>query len=204
MKRAALLLLVLGAVPAVVQAQVCRGQAPWSSGSIKAGGYVEFGEGYTDFAGSLGFGKDRGLFFGAGAGVTSYSGPGGSQVFVEGHIAKEMSEPITDKLELCPIASVAILLPKDEVSGQSALAGVSLGYPLNVSAENLRIVLTGGGQLGFSRVSVAGFSETDFVGVFDFGAGFIFNNRISLVPTLRIPTEGDLAFRIAANVALGR
>jgi len=207
MRRAALFFVALLAVPAALQAQRCVGQAPWSSGSVKVGGSLEFGS--VAVAGGVGLGKDKGLFGSAGAGV--WSSHGFSQVFLEGGLGKELSKPITDKLELCPVVNVSIFLPKDDISSQTLSGGVSVGYPIAMNSKNVSLALIGSGQLGFEHVKAtacfgttcASASNTDVVGIFGFGAGFIFNNRISLVPQLVLPTQGGVSLLIIANVAVG-
>jgi hypothetical protein len=208
MRRAALLLVVLSAVPAVMQAQLCTGQAPWSSGSIKAGGRVEFGDGFTDILGDLSFGKDHGLFLGVGAGISN--GGGETAFLVEGGIGKELSKPVSGKLELCPVANVLIQFPKDDFSFQEFSGGVSGGYPVQMSSSSMALILTGAAQLAVDHESISGSvcsvdcSNTDILGIFDAGVGLVFNNRISLVPVLRIPTRGGISLRIGANVAVGK
>ncbi len=207
MRRAAAFLLALVAVPAALQAQRCVGQAPWRSGSLKVGGSLEFGS--VAVAGGVGLGKDKGLFGSAGAGV--WSSHGFSQFFIEGGLGKELSKPITDKLELCPIANVSYFFPKDQLSEFNLSGGVSLGYPIEMSAKSVSLALIGSGQLGLQHAkstvcvgtACGSASNTDVVGIFGFGAGFIFNNRISLVPQLVLPTQGGISLLIIANVAVG-
>ena len=74
MRRAALCFVALLTVPVALEAQMCVGQAPWSSGNLKAGGSIEF-DGGTALAGHLATGKDGGMFFNGGAGVITDGGP---------------------------------------------------------------------------------------------------------------------------------
>jgi hypothetical protein len=209
MRRAALFFVALLAVPVALQAQKCIGQAPWSSGSLKIGGSLEFGGGSTEIAGGLSTGKDQGLFLAAGAGVVTDN----SQVFLSGGLGKELSKPLADKITICPVANATYFLKKDGFSEFDVFGGLSGGYPVAMSSKNVGLILTGSAQLGFEHVSVdAGIcgtagvdcTSTDFVGLFGFGAGFIFNNRISLVPQLVLPTRGSVALLIIANVAVGK
>jgi len=211
MRRAALLLAALAVVPAVMQAQLCTGQAPWSAGSVKVGGSLEFGDGFTNILGGLGTGKDQGLFFGAGAGITN--GGGETAVLLAGGIGKELSKPVSGKLALCPVANVTIQLPKNDVSAQEFSAGVTGGYPVTISSSNMTLALVGAAQLGVDHVSISSnvcdisgvdCSNTDIIGIFDAGVGLVFNNRISLVPVLRVPTQGGISLRIGASVAVGK
>ncbi len=207
MRKVAFLLFAAGAVPAAVQAQACLGQAPWSSGKMKVGGSLEF-DGGTTILGGIGTGKDEGLFLGAGAGVVSYGGGAGSQVLLTAGVGKELSNKLADKIAICPVVNAEYGLKKNDFSFLDVMGGLYGGYPLATNAKNMNIILTGGGQVGFSHGSVTGVGgSTDFVGVIDFGAGFIFSNRISLVPMLRIYFGGgstDAAFNARVNVAVGK
>lgn len=212
MRRAALLLVVLSAVPAVMQAQVCAGQAPWTSGSMKVGGSLEFGDGVTDILGGVGFGKDRGMFVHLEGGVVTGHGETGVQV--GGGVGWELKQPITDKLELCPVANVNLQFGYFDTNSQDILGGVTLGYPLSMSGGNVGVTLTSGLQLGFEHASVddsacgtpgVDCSSSDFVGKLHAGAGIIFNNRVTLLPALIIPiNNGDIRFFIGLNFAVGK
>jgi hypothetical protein len=212
MRSAALLLVVLSAVPAAMQAQVCVGQAPWSSGSMKVGGALEFGDGTTFITGTVGIGKDKGMFGSAEAGVAT--GHGDTGFLVGAGLGLELKRPVTDKLQLCPVGKVRASFGYFDTSEQLLVAGIAAGYPLNTQG-NVGVTLTGALQLGFDHFSIdadvcdiqgVDCSSTDFVGELDAGAGIIFNNRISVVPALVIPINsgGDVRFRIGMNVAIGK
>lgn len=177
---------------------------------MKLGGALQFGDGYTDVNGGIGFGKERGLFFGVGAGISSPR-HGDSNLEVLAHVGKELSEPVGGKFELCPIVNLLLGFPS-ESKYQHLLAGIAGGYPVTMSSENMGLILTGLFQLGFSHFSVSdcdleACSGTDFVGVLGGGVGLIFNNRISLNPAILIGFGGgnsDVAFRAAVSIALGK
>jgi hypothetical protein len=208
MRKLALLLAALCGLPAAAEAQRCAGQAPWSSGAMKVGGSLEFGNGVTDILGGIGFGKDKGMFVHAEGGVVTGHGDTGFEV--GGGLGWEMKKPITDKVELCPIVNAHASFGYFDTSEQTILGGATAGYPLNMQG-NVGVTLTGGLQLGFDHFSISDCpstvdcSSSDFVGQLDAGAGFIFNNRITLLPLLVIPiNNGDLRFFIGVNVAIGR
>jgi hypothetical protein len=179
---------------------------------MKVGGALEFGDGVTDITGAIGLGKDKGMFGHAEAGVvTGHSETG---LLVGGGLGWELQKPVTDKLELCPVANALFSFGYFDTNEQRVLGGVAVGYPLNVEG-NVGITLTGAFQLGFAHFSTdigacgslgVDCSGTDFVGELDAGAGFIFDNRISLVPALVIPINSgsDLRFRVGVSVAVGK
>ena len=211
MRRAVVLLVAIALFPAAMQAQVCGGQAPWSAGKMKVGGALEFGDGVTDITGAVGFGKDKGMFFNAHGGVVT--GHGDTGFLVGGGLGWELKKPLTDKLELCPVVNAEASFGYFDTNEQRVLGGASVGYPLNMQG-NVGVTLTGAFQLGFAHFSTdigacgtPGFdcSGSDFVGLLDAGAGIIFNNRITLLPLLRIPiNEGDVRFFIGVSIATGK
>jgi hypothetical protein len=196
----------------MLQAQVCVGQAPWSSGAMKVGGSLEFGDGVTDILGGLGFGKDKSMFVHLEGGVvTGHSDTG---LLLGGGVGWELRKPLTDKLELCPVVNAQASFDYFETNQQRILGGVAVGYPLPMEG-NVGVTLTGAFQLGFAHLSTdigscstpgVDCSDSDFVGELNAGAGIIFNNRISLVPALVIPINsgGDVRFRIGVSVAVGK
>lgn len=212
MRRAAWLLVTLSAVPAAMQAQLCTGQAPWSAGSLKVGGRAEFGSGETDLLGGIGWGKDHGIFIGANAGIRN--GGGETAVLLSGELGKELKT--SGKFALCPVVDADIQLPHQHVSEQEFSGGVTGGYPLSVTSKNMTLSLTGAARLALDHSSITGTpcdvienaggdcSNSDILAIFDAGVGLVFNNRISLVPVIRLPTKGDVTLRITANVAIGK
>ena len=171
---------------------------------MKVGGSLEF-DGGTEIGGHVGVGKDGGFGFRAGAGVVTDGGPVGIHLGIN----KEMSKTIGDKIAICPIVNAAYYLKKHGVSSFHVAGGLSGGYPVAMSSSSVGLIITGSGQLGYSKVTIDGggcdvADCSDFFGLFSGGVGFIFSNRISLVPQIVIPTEGDIGFLILANVAFGK
>jgi hypothetical protein len=171
---------------------------------MKVGGSLEF-DGGTEIGGHVGVGKDAGFGFRAGAGIVTDGGPVGLHFGVN----KEMSKKLADKIAICPIVNAAYYLKKNGVSSLHLSGGLSGGYPVAMSSSSVSMIITGAGQLGYSNISIDGggcdvADCSDIYGLFSGGVGFIFNNRISLVPQIVIPTQGDVGFLIVANVALGK
>ena len=146
MRRAALFFVGLLAVPAALQAQRCVGQAPWSAGSLKVGGSLEFGS--TAVAGGIGTGKDKGLFGNVEAGVWSP----GSRFFVRGGIGKELSKPITDKLELCPIAQAAYFFRKNNSAAENCRLFLRIRLPFGRRERDLLSKSVGKDKVSLCRV----------------------------------------------------
>jgi hypothetical protein len=197
-------------VPVSVQAQVCAGQAPWSSGKMKAGGSLEFGNGVTDILGGVSTGKDQGLVIAGRGGFVTGHGDTGFEL--GGTVGKEMTRKIGDKIAICPVINADIVFNYFDVNTQQITGGLVGAYPFETSGD-VGVSLVAGAYAGFAHSSISNdactivdCSSTDFVLHLDAGAGIVFNKRISLVPLLRIPIEpgGDVRFFVGANVALGK
>lgn len=211
MRRLALVVLLAAiTVPAAVQAQACAGQAPWSSGKIKVGGSLEFGDGVTDILGGVAVGKDQGLTVAGRGGFVTGNGDTGFQL--GGTVGKEMSKKIADKIAICPVVNADLVFGYFDLSTQQITGGLVAAYPIETGG-NVGVSIVGGAYAGFAHRSISNdactvvdCSSTDFVLYLDAGAGIVFNKRISLVPLLRLPVEpgGDVRFFIGANVALGK
>jgi len=171
---------------------------------MKVGGSLEF-DGGTEIGGHVGFGKDGGFGFRAGAGVVTSGGPVGLHFGLN----KDLSSKLADKISLCPIVNAAYYLKKHGVSSLHASGGLSGGYPIKMSSTSVGVIITGSAQLGYSKFTIDNdgcdvADCSDIFGIFGGGAGFIFNNRISLVGQILVPTSGDTEFLIIANVAIGK
>ena len=174
---------------------------------MKLGGALEFGSGFTEILGTIAVGKEQGMFFHAEGGLATGSGESGFEV--GGGLGWELKNKLADKIELCPVVNVHALFGYAHTNSQGVFGGLAAGYPLSMSG-NVGVTLTGAVLAGFDRSSVDSdfcgthCSNTDFAMELDAGAGFVFNERISLVPMLRIPlTGGDVRFRVAVNFAMG-
>jgi len=211
MRRVALALVFAAiTVPAAVQAQGCAGQAPWSSGRMKVGGSLEFGDGVTDILGGVAVGKDQGLFLAGRGGFVTGHGDTGFEL--GGTVGKELTKKIADKIAICPVINADLVFGYFDASTQQITGGLVGAYPFQTSGD-VGVSLVAGAYAGFAHSSISDdactvidCSSTDFVLHLDAGAGIVFNKRISLVPLLRLPIEpgGDVRFFIGANVALGK
>lgn len=213
-------LLSLVALPGVAQGQACMGQTPFAKGAVKVGGAAEFGNGISAFSGTAGLGSPHGLFGGASLGFAS--GGGATGTLVSGVIGKELSKPITDRLELCPIAGLGFQFGPNGSYERNYIIGAMVGYPLATASTSMRVILAGGyqgayQQYGFGDDYVVplqslsgGGGENDhheWYGLIDLGVGFIFSDRFSLVPQVRIPLRysgRDPSFLIRGNLNIGK
>lgn len=212
--------LSLMTLPGVAQGQACMGQTPYAKGAVKVGGAAYFGNGISAFSGTAGLGRPHGIFGGASLGFAS--GNGGTGTLVSGIIGKELSKPITDKLELCPIASLGLQFGPNGAYERNYILGAMVGYPLATSSTSLRVVLAGD-YLGIyqqygtntdvmtlQQLSGGGgpYDHHEWYGLLDLGVGFIFNERFSLVPQFRIPIRYsgglDPFFIIRGNLNIGK
>jgi hypothetical protein len=196
------------------EAQTCVGAA---SAPLKVGGDVAFSSNSRNFTG--GVTKDFGTFFVRGAGVFSSFSDISSGKGILVMAGAELPAGASKRISVCPTVSVLKLWGIDPGPGYniSPLA-ISFGGTVGFEATKVnttRIVPTfgaffnhqtenfGGGLVfgGTATQSSYGFSY----GFIQFGAGLIFNDRTSLVPSLFVPVKydnGEVLFSVLFSVAM--
>jgi hypothetical protein len=197
--RRVLVLLVLSSVPAVANGQTCLGNTAYTPGAIKAAAGLEIGEA-TGIWGGAGIGRARGWFAGASAGFLSADDETLLGIGVGGGL--ELKKPLADRLELCPMAGIRKYF--GDFGFTDFIAAVAASYGLGSESAGTRWMLVGGYEGIYQRYG-DGFHE--WYGNLDLGIGAIFNQRISVVPQIRIPVRfsggKDISFMVRASLNLG-
>ena len=205
MRRSLVVSLALAAmVNAPAVAQTCQGLASYSAGPLQVVGNAQFPEGGKVWGGSINYGLSSGVFAGADLSSTSYDNDGGSSLGIGAHAGYQMKLGRAGKMNLCPVASLALGMgPDDEDAnidaGQTnAHFGLALGTEMG-STRQLRIIPTAGLGLQYTKVKIedtsAGGSTiegSETYGLARLGVGFVFNQQISVRPTIDIPVGSDL------------
>ena len=197
-----LALLAIVRSPAV--AQTCQGLASFSAGQMQVAGNAQFPEGGKVWGGSFSYGMPSGIYAGADLSTTSIDNDGGSSLGVGAHAGYQMKLGRTGKVNLCPVANLALGMgPDDEAndinsSQTSAHFGLALGTEMGAT-QQLRIVPTGGLGLQYSKFKIedtgpggATIEASETYGLARLGVGFVFNQQISVRPTVDIPVGSDL------------
>jgi opacity protein-like surface antigen len=197
-----LALLAIVRSPAV--AQTCQGLASFSAGQMQVAGNAQFPEGGKIWGGSFSYGMPSGVYAGADVSTTSFDGLDQSSLGIGAHAGYQMKLGRTGKMSLCPVARLALGMgPDDEANDINSSStdvhfGVALGTEMGAN-QQLRILPTAGLGLQYSKAkiedtspggSTAELSET--YGLARLGVGFVFNQQISVRPTIDIPVGSDL------------
>jgi hypothetical protein len=205
MRRSLVVSLALAAmVNAPAVAQTCQGLASFSAGQMQVVGSAQFPEGGKIWGGSFSYGMPSGFYAGADLSSLSIDNDGGSSLGIGAHAGYQMKLGRTGKMNLCPVASLALGMgPDDEandINGSSTDVhfGVALGTEMGAN-QQLRILPTAGLGLQYSKLKIEDTSPggssiegSETYGLARLGVGFVFNQQISVRPTIDIPVGSDL------------
>jgi hypothetical protein len=220
MRRSLVVSLALAAmVNAPAVAQTCQGLASFSAGQLQVVGNAQFPEAAKIWGASITYGMPSGIYGGADLSTTSFDNDGGSSLGIGAHAGYQMKLGQSGKINLCPVARLALGMgPDDEAaelnsSSTDAHFGLALGTEMG-STRQLRILPTAGlglqyskfkQELGQGQGSEIEGSET--YGLARIGVGFVFNQQISVRPTIDIPVgvEGgaDPVFGLSVGYNFG-
>jgi hypothetical protein len=199
-----LALLAIVRSPAV--AQTCQGLASFSAGQMQVAGNAQFPEGAKSWGGSFSYGMPSGIYAGADVSTLSIDNDGGSSLGIGAHAGYQMKLGRASKISLCPVARLAMGMGPDAEEGNSSVDnsqtdahfGLALGTEMGAT-QQLRILPTAGLGLQYTKfkteitgpgASTIEASET--YGLARLGVGFVFNQQISVRPTIDIPVASDL------------
>jgi opacity protein-like surface antigen len=208
-------LALLAIVKSPAAAQTCQGMASFSHGQLQVAGSAQFPEAAKVWGGSLTYGMPSGLYAGADISNTSIDNDGGSSLGVGAHAGYQMKLGRTQKLALCPVANLALGMgPDDDAadinsSQTSANFGFALGTEMGAT-QQMRIIPTAGLGLQYSKFKVEDtspggqtFEASETYGLARLGVGFVFNQQISVRPTVDIPVGSDLQNDPTFGVSVG-
>lgn len=208
-----LALLAMVESPAV--AQTCQGLASFSAGQMQVAGNAQFGEFANTWGGSFTYGMPSGVYAGADLSTTSFDGIDQSSLGVGAHAGYQMKLGQSGKMHLCPVARLALGMgPDDDAANINSSStdvhfGLALGTEMGANPR-LRILPTAGLGLQYSKAkvedtSVGGTSveASETYGLARLGVGFVFNNQISLRPSVDIPLGSDISNDPAFGLTVG-
>lgn len=184
-------------------AQTCSGLASFAHGPWQVFGTAGFADNVKSFGGGLSFGG-TGAFGQVNLGTASYDNVDGSSLLYGGGAGYQI--PLGQKrlAHLCPTASIGLASGPNNVDvfGDGSLVldlsetdlsfGVSLGVLASQSPQT-QIIPTG--SLSFvsatlkasDDVSGASDSQTETFGLLGLGIGFVFNQVVTVRPSVSIP-----------------
>jgi hypothetical protein len=210
-----LALLAIVRSPAV--AQSCEGLASFTAGPMQVAGNAQFGEFTNTWGGSFTYGIPSGVYAGADLSTTSFDGIDQSSLGVGAHAGYQMKLGRTGKVNLCPVARLALGMGPDDEAAEINSSSTDVHFGLAVGTEmganpRLRILPTAGLGLQYSKAKVedTGSSSTleasETYGLARLGVGLVFNQQFSIRPSVDIPLglEGsDPAFGLTVGYNFG-
>jgi hypothetical protein len=208
-----LALLAIVRSPAV--AQTCQGLASFSAGQMQVAGNAQFGEFANSWGGSFSYGMPSGVYAGADLSTTSFDGIDQSSLGIGAHAGYQMKLGRTGHMSLCPVARLALGMgPDDEAADINSSStdvhfGLALGTEMGANPR-LRILPTAGLGLQYSKAKVedtgpggATVEASETYGLARLGVGFVFNQQISIRPTVDIPLGSDVSNDPAFGLIVG-
>ncbi|HEX2249709.1 MAG TPA: autotransporter outer membrane beta-barrel domain-containing protein [Gemmatimonadales bacterium] len=220
MRRSLVVSLALAAmVNAPAVAQTCQGLASFSAGQLQVVGNAQFPEAAKVWGASISYGMPSGIYGGADLSTTSFDNDGGSSLGIGAHAGYQMKLGQSGKIHLCPVASLALGMGPDDEAAEinagttDAHFGLALGTEMG-STRQLRIIPTAGLGLQYSKYKEedtsqngSTFEASETYGLARLGVGFVFNQQISVRPTIDIPVgvEGgaDPVFGLSVGYNFG-
>jgi outer membrane protein with beta-barrel domain len=197
-------LALLAIVRSQAVAQSCQGLASFTAGQMQVAGNAQFGDLRNSFGGGVSYGLPSGLYAGANLSTTSFDGVDQSSLGIGANVGYQMTLGKAGKIALCPVARLAIGMgPDDEAfdlnsSSTDMHFGLAVGTSMGTNPR-MRILPTAGLGLQYTKFKV---EDTGPGGSTDeasetyplarLGVGFIFNQQISVRPTIDIPISSDL------------
>jgi hypothetical protein len=197
-------LALLAIVRSQAVAQTCQGMASFSAGQMQVSGNAQFGDLSNSFGGGISYGLPSGLYAGANLSTTSFDGLDQSSIGVGANVGYQMSVGKASKISLCPVARLAIGMgPDDEAfdinSGSTDLHfGLAVGTDMGTNPR-MRILPTAGLGLQYTKFKVEDtgpggntVEASETYPLARLGLGLVFNQQISVRPSVDIPISSDL------------
>jgi len=211
-----LALLAIVRSPAV--AQTCQGLASFSAGQLQVTGNAQFSDLTNAWGAGVTYGIPSGIYGGANLSSRSFDGIDPKSMEIGAHAGYQMNLGRSSRLALCPVASLSLGMGPDDDAAQinSSSTDAHFGFALGTSMgtnPQMRILPTAGLGLQYTKGKVedtspggSTFEASDTYGLARLGVGFIFNQQISVRPTVDIPLgleNGDATFGVTVGYNFG-
>jgi hypothetical protein len=208
-------LALVAVINAPAAAQTCLGLASFSHGKMQVAGNGQFSDGSNRFGAGFNYGLPAGVFAGAQVSTTSFDGADASSLGIGANVGYQMTVGKAANIHVCPTASLELGMgPDDDAAGinassRAANVGFSLGTTMG-STPRMQIVPTAGLGLAYAKLSLDDGTATtelsDTYGQARLGVGFIFNQQISVRPSVDIPLgldNSDPTFGLSVAYSFG-
>jgi hypothetical protein len=209
-----LALLAIVRSPAV--AQSCLGLASFSTGQMQVAGNAQFNNLYNTWAGNFSYGLPSGVYGGVSLSTTSFDGIDPNSLGVGANVGYQMTVGKAGQFHVCPVASLSLGMGPDDAaaninsSSTDAHLGLAVGTSMGTNPR-MRILPTAGLGLQYRKEKVQDtapggttFEGSDTYALARLGVGFVFNQAISVRPTIDIPlgyvnNDATLGVTVAYN-----
>lgn len=194
-----------------LSAQLCRANPPLgANGSANLGFGVSFFDGGKTYSGGALFG-DR-VFGGGSFSYTDFDDTTLSLKNVSGQLGMDVGD--TGDTSVCPVLSVGYGFGLEilgiDVTQWTVAPGPAVGFRSEISPTMTVVPALRGSFVYEHATADAGVlgeeSDSQTYGVLGGGLGFLFNDRLSLTPSVAVPVgldDSDPSFGIAAAIAVG-
>ena len=206
-----LALLAMVESPAV--AQTCLGMASFTHGNMQASGNGQFSDGMNRFGAGFTYGLPASVFAGAQISTTSFDGAPSSSLGIGANVGYQLSLGKAANIAVCPTASFEVGMGPDDDAADinSSQTNMNFGFALGTemgATQQMRIIPTAGLGLQYSKFKVEQGGATvvdgsETYGLARLGVGFVFNQQISVRPTVDIPVGSDLQNDPTFGVSVG-
>lgn len=190
----AVVLVLVSIAPAY--GQICTGNLPYDVAPRRIGGDVGFSANTLVLGGGYSRTFDR--FFGTGGVFYQNVHDIGGAFGVVGSAGTERRVGADEKFALCPIGSLLLVWgPEPAIDTGLFTFGLDIGASVGFEAARRGttvIVPKFGASLSMLRTKFGGNFDVSFTDTFltlQAGVGFLLNDRMSVVPTIRIPVGAD-------------
>jgi hypothetical protein len=211
-----LALLAIVRAPAV--AQTCQGLASFSAGQMQVAGNAQFSDLTNAWGASFAYGVPSGVYGGASLATRSFDGIDPNSLEIGANAGYQMKLGRSGRMHVCPVASLVLGMgPDDESidinsSTTDAHFGLAVGTNMGTSPR-MQIIPTAGLGLQYSKAKVEDTSPggstveaSDTYGLARLGVGFVFNEQISVRPSVDIPLgldNSDATFGVTVGYNFG-
>jgi outer membrane autotransporter protein len=212
-------LAVLAIVKSPAMAQTCQGMASFSAGKMQVNAGGRFSSAVNSWGGGLSYGLPSGLYAGAQVSTTSFDGIDQHSLGIGANAGYEMKVGSkANGMSVCPVASLQLGMGPDDKandinsSSTDAHFGLALGKQMGATPQ-LRIIPTAGLGLQYSKAKVEDtapggttLEASDTYGLATLGLGLVFNQQISVRPSVDIPLgldNSDATFGITVGYNFG-
>jgi hypothetical protein len=198
-------LALLAIVRSQAAAQSCQGMASFSAGQMQVSGNAQFGDVRNSFGAGLAYGLPSGVYAGANLSTTKFDGLDQSSLGIGANVGYQMKVGKSSKISLCPVARLALGMGPDQEafdinnSSTDLHFGLALGTSMGTNPR-MQILPTAGLGLQYTKLKS---EDTSPGGTTDelsetypqatLGLGLIFNQQISVRPSVDIPISSDLS-----------